>query len=137
MCPKVFCPKITQLNLSNRFNWPFQPLFNLFSFFTHNLQNKNCRLQQDSNLDRLSGMPALRPLDRNPRLLTSYLIWHIFIQKYIVKFWQHLINRLSQKGEVVWPQVPDSNLQYSDMSQGAVVTTQTRGTSRSYRFIVH
>ena len=46
-------------------NGPSPASFCLFSFFSNNLQNKNCRLQRDSNSDRQSRRRECWPLDHH------------------------------------------------------------------------
>ena len=55
-------------------------LFCLFSFFSTNNLQKNCRLQRDSNSDRWSRRRAHWPLDHHHGTCSSYFYWRILIR---------------------------------------------------------
>ena len=63
---KPFCCLFWTHNLMPIFlNGPSRPLFCLLSVFPNNLQNKNCRLQQDSNSNRQNWRREGWPLDHH------------------------------------------------------------------------
>ena len=58
MWRRITVVPLESFNVSSSKNGPSSASFCLFRFFSNNLQNINCRLQRDSNLDRWSRRRA-------------------------------------------------------------------------------